>query len=190
MTLPAKANFEQIDAYIVRLRGEKVLLDVHLAELYGVTTKRLNEQVKRNSRRFPPDFIFYLTNQEFNNLKSQNATSSSSNAEWGGRRKRPLAFTEHGAVMAASILSSERAAAVSVYVVRAFVRMRNTLAAHKELATKLEELERRAAGLALKQDELSASTRAQFREVIEALRQLMSSSRTASRPIGFVTPKE
>jgi len=192
MTDSARTGLDQIDNSILLLRGERVLLDMHLARLYGVSTKRLNEQVKRNQGRFPPDFIFYLKDQEITNLKSQFATSSFSVSEWGGRRKRPLAFTEHGAVMAASVLSSAHAVAVSVYVVRAFIRMRNALGVQKELAAKLEELERRTAALTLKHDELSKNTHTQFRQVIEALRQLMTPLPTqpAKHPIGFVTPKE
>jgi hypothetical protein len=107
----------------------------------------------------------------------------------GGRRKNPLAFTEHGALMAASVLNSGRAIQVSVYVVRAFIRLRETLAAHKDLARKLDELERKTQTLALKHDSLAAETHAQFKNVIEALRALMSSPASKRRPIGFVTPK-
>jgi phage regulator Rha-like protein len=153
-------------------------LDSDLSELYGVTTKRLNEQVRRNPARFPPDFIFQLTDQELSRLGR------------GGRRYRPYAFTEHGALMAANLLNSPQAIEVSVYVVRAFVRLRETLATHKELAQKLEALERRTESLALKHDALTGETRAQFKEVIEALRRLMSPSLAAKRPIGFVTPKQ
>jgi hypothetical protein len=192
MTASASAGLDHIDNNILLLRGERVILDMHLARLYGVTTRRLNEQVKRNRRRFPADFVFQLTDQDIKHLMSQNATSSLSSGEWGGRRKRPLAFTEHGAVMAASVLSSDQALVVSVYVVRAFIRMRDALGVHKELAAKLAELERRTATLALKHDELSKSTHTQFRQVIEALRQLMMPipTQSAKRPIGFVTPKD
>jgi hypothetical protein len=107
-------------------RGEhKVLLESDLAALYGVQTRRLNEQVRRNRARFPQDFIFELTPEEFSNLKSQPATSSR-----GGRRKLPLAFTEHGAIMAATVLNTPRAAEVSVYVVRAFVKLRELVGSH------------------------------------------------------------
>jgi ORF6N domain-containing protein len=177
---------EKIGSRIVWLRGEKVLLDSHLARLYGVTTARLNEQVKRNSGRFPADFVFRLTNHELRTLMSQIATSKSRR---GGYRKNPLAFTEHGALMAASVLNSGRAIQVSVYVVRAFIRLRETLAAHKDLAKKLEELERKTEALALKHDALAADTHTQFKEVIEALRRLMSSPAPSRRPIGFVMPK-
>ena len=114
------------------------MMDYDLAALYGVTTARLNEQVRRNAERFPEDFMFQLGKQEFAALMSQIATSNSGR---GGRRKLPYAFTEHGAIMAASVLSSPRAVEVSVYVVRAFVRLRELLASNKELAKKLDELE-------------------------------------------------
>jgi hypothetical protein len=147
---------ERIEKAIIVIRGQKVLLDWDLADLYGVTTARLNEQVKRNQDRFPDDFMFRLTPKEFKNLMSQSATSSSS---WGGRRKLPMAFTEHGAVMAANVLNSPIAVAASIQVVRTFVRLREILASHKDLARKLDELEK-------KYD-------SQFRLVFEAIRQLM-----------------
>jgi hypothetical protein len=170
------------------VRGTKVLLDSDLGDLYGVTTKRLNEQVRRNPARFPPDFMFRLTDQEFSRLRSQFATSNIPSGR-GGRRYAPYAFTEHGALMAANLLNTVRAIEVSVYVVRAFLRLRETLAAHKHLARKLEALERKTETLALKHDSLAAETHAQFKNVIEALRALMSSPAPTRRPIGFVTPK-
>ena len=115
-----------------------MILDSDLAGLYGVTTGRLNEQVRRNAARFPDDFVFHLNPEELANLKSQSATSSSG---WGGRRKPPHAFTEHGAIMAANVLNSPRAVQVSVYVVRAFVRLRRMMVQHKDLASKLDKLE-------------------------------------------------
>jgi len=114
------------------------MLDTDLAHLYGVSVKRLNEQARRNLDRFPPDFMFELNNQEFTILRSQFATSS-----WGGRRYPPFVFTEHGAIMAATILNSTRAIEVSVYVVRAFVQMREAVVAHKEIARRLDALERK-----------------------------------------------
>ena len=113
-------------------------LDSDLAALYGVPVRRLNEQVRRNLPRFPQNFMFQLGNQELAILKSQIATSS-----WGGKRKPPLAFTEHGAIMAATLLNSPRAIEVSVLVVRAFVQMRAALVAHKEIARPLDALERK-----------------------------------------------
>jgi hypothetical protein len=116
------------------MRGEKVILDRDLADLYGVETKRLNEQIRRNRNRFPADFLFRLTNKEVTILKSHFATSR---LDWGGRRKLPYAFTEHGAIMAASVLNTPCAVEMSVFVVRAFVRLRAFLATHKELERKL-----------------------------------------------------
>ena len=154
---------------IVLIRGQRVLLDADLAQLYEVETRRLNEQIKRNMGRFPLDFMFQLTSEEFEILKSQIATSS-----WGGRRKLPLAFTEHGAIMAASVLNSDRAVEMSVYVVRAFVQLRAVLLDHKALADKLTALERRVSH----HDNSLA-------EVIDAIRALMAQPKPANRPIGF-----
>jgi len=150
------------------IRSEKVILDADLAALYGVTTTRLNEQVKRNEDRFPADFAFRLTQEESTNLMSQFATSSSKH---GGRRKLPLVFTEHGAIMAANVLNSRRAVQASVQVVRAFVRLRQMLASNTELARKLEELEKKYDG--------------QFKVVFEAIRQLMSPPLPGRKQIGF-----
>jgi hypothetical protein len=133
----------QIEERIYLVRGQRVMLDSDLAELYGVPTMRLNEQVKRNMERFPEDFMFQLTKEEAANLISQIAISS---LGWGGRRKPPYAFTEHGAIMAASVLRSERAVKVSVHVVRAFVKLRQIVASHRQLAEKMKELEQRLDG--------------------------------------------
>ena len=162
---------ERIERTIFILRGQKVILDEMLASLYGVTTKRLNEQLKRNIGRFPPDFMFQLTAKEFSNLKSQIATSSFG---WGGRRKLPLAFTEHGAIMAASVLHSPKAIEMSVLVVRAFVKLRNLLAAHRQLATKLEELEKKL-----------STHDAQIVVLFDAIRGLMVPPIRPKRRIGF-----
>ena len=127
---------ERVQNRIFFIRGQKVIIDSDLAQLYGVTTGRLNEQVKRNQNRFPTDFMFQLNKDEFENLISHFATSSSN---WGGRRKLPFAFTEHGALMAATVLKTECAAQVSVYVVRAFVQLRRLLESNRELAARLEK---------------------------------------------------
>ena len=132
---------ERITQSILVLRGQRVLLDADLAALYGVTTKHFNQQVRRNLARFPVDFMFLVTEAEMKDLRSQFVTSSS--PSWGGRRYRPYAFTEHGAIMAATILSSDRAVEVSVYVVRAFVKLREMLASNHEIAKKFELLERK-----------------------------------------------
>ncbi len=131
-------SLDRIESLILSIRGRRVILDSDLARLYGVTTARLNEQVKRNPNRFPPDFMFPLSQQEFAALISQNATSKGR----GGRRKLPNVFTEHGALMAANVLNSPRAVQMSVFVVRAFIRMRAALADTRELARKLADLER------------------------------------------------
>ncbi len=152
---------------------QRVLLIEDLASLYGVTTKRLSEQVRRNRRRFPGDFLLSISINEIRNLVPQNAAP-----RWGGRRGQTLAFTEHGAFMAATVLHSPRAVEMSVYVVRAFVRLREVLASNTDLARKLEELEKSVAT----QD---ARTRRQFEEVYKAIRALMTPPAAKSRPIGF-----
>jgi hypothetical protein len=132
-----KAAAVSIDLRILILRHQRVILDTALAELYNVPVKRLNEQTKRNRNRFPADFMFQITPRENKSLKSQFATSKIGR---GGRRSLPYAFTEHGAIMAATVLNSEQAVEMSVFVVRAFVRLREMLAANKELAGRIEEL--------------------------------------------------
>jgi len=132
-------QIDRLDNLIYEVRGQKVMLDADLAAVYGVTTGNLNKAVKRNRDRFPADFAFQLTRQEFTNLIFQNGTSSS---QHGGRRKLPWAYTEHGAIMAANVLNSKRAAQMSVFVVRAFVKMRLALTDNRELARKLTALEK------------------------------------------------
>jgi ORF6N domain len=123
---------------IYLIRGQKVMLDEDLAELYQVETKRLNEQVKRNHIRFPEDFMFILTNKEFANLKSQNATS-----RWGGRRTPPYAFTEFGVLMLSSILNSEMAIQINIHIVRVYSKIREILLNDKDVMLRIEQLERR-----------------------------------------------
>ena len=176
---------EAITQRIVVLREQKVLLDADLAALYGVETRRLNEQVRRNRARFPEDFIFELTAEEFGNLKSQFATSS-----WGGRRKLPMAFTEHGAIMAATVLNTPRAVEVSVYVVRAFVRLRELVGSHRELAKRLDDLEEKTEALAMNHETFSRNTRNQLKQVFDALRELMTPPDPPKRPIGFIAPED
>ena len=132
-------RMEPVEPLIREIRGERVMLDVDLARVYGVTTKRLNEQVRRNAKRFPNDFVFRLTSDEVDSLRSQNATL---NAGRGKHRKYlPYAFTEHGAIMAANVLSSRRAVEMSIHVIRAFVTLRRESGRYAELARKLAELE-------------------------------------------------
>jgi hypothetical protein len=159
---------EQIQSRILVLRGQRVLLDRDLAALYEVTTKRLNEQVRRNPGKFPRDFMFQLTATEASALRSHFATSKPGR---GGRRYRPFAFTEHGAIQAANVLNSDTATAVGVQVVRAFLRLRQLLINHKALAAKLTELDARVGA----HDE-------QLAAVIRAIRHLTSP--LAPRTIG------
>ncbi len=161
---------ESITSRIFLMRGQKVMIDSDLAELYGVSTSRLNEQVRRNIDRFPNDFMFQLTDPEFSDLKSQIATSS-----WGGRRKLPLVFTEQGVSMLSSVLRSKQAVQVNIAIMRAFVQLREMLSTHKELAYKLEELERKVG--------IHDQTIVQL---IEAIRQLMEPPAEKRKQIGFV----
>ena len=160
---------ERIERLVLLIRGHKVMLDSDLAELYGVTTKRLNEQVRRNLSRFPEDFMFQLTELETQLLRSQIATSKEGR---GGRRYLPYAFTEQGVAMLSSVLNSERAIKVNIEIMRAFVRLRRILASHADLARKLDALEK-------KYD-------AQFRVVFDAIRELMKPPESKKRPIGFL----
>lgn len=167
---------KKVGSKILVLRNQKVILDADLAELYGVPVKRLNEQVQRNPERFPPDFLFTLTSPEYQDLKSQNATSSSTH---GGRRYLPKAFTEHGAIMAASVLNSRRAVEMSVFVVRAFVQMREALLRNQKVVAKLSELESRL-------DDQDA----EIQDLVEAIRELMTPAPATNRRIGFEAPAD
>ena len=159
---------EAIERKILLIRGRKVMLDSDLAKLYGVPTFRFNEQVRRNLKRFPEDFMFQLTKDEHRSLISQFAISKIGR---GGRRFLPYVFTEHGALMAANVLKSEKAIEASIYVVRAFAKLREMIASHKDLARRLAELEK-------KYD-------AQFKVVFDAIRQLMEPFPSKPRRIGF-----
>ena len=161
---------ERVEQTIVRIRDEKVILDADLAKLYGVSTKRLNEQVKRNRERFPEDFMFQLTIEEARS--AERSRSQIATLKRGQNLKyRPLAFTEHGAIMAANVLNSKRAVQVSVQIVRAFIRLRQILASNEELARKLNDLEK-------KYDH-------QFKIVFDAIRELMTPPPLGTKPIGF-----
>jgi hypothetical protein len=138
MNKPEYIPDDVISSRIYLIRDKKVMLDHDLAELYQVETRRLNEQVKRNTDRFPEDFMFQLTEQEWENLKSQNATSS-----WGGRRKPPYAFTEHGVLMLSSVLNSSRAIAVNIRIMRIFTKIREMMLTNKDILRKLEQLEQK-----------------------------------------------
>ena len=160
---------EHIDRSILLIRGARVILDMDLAELYGVDTRTLLQAVKRNRERFPPDFSFQLTPEEVQNLKSQFVISS-----WGGRRYPPYAFTEHGVAMLSSVLRSRQAIQVNIGIMRAFMRLRETLSLHKELAGRLAVLERK-----IESHDESIQT------LFEAIRQLMASPVKPRRSIGF-----
>ena len=159
---------------IIVVRGQKVILDSDLAELYGVETRRLNEQVRRNIHKFPEDFMFQLSKDEYDGLKSQIATSSSG---WGGRRKPPLVFTEHGALQAANVLNSTQANKMSVFIVRTFVRLREMVLTNEKLSRKFDHLERRVSD----HDEILV-------DLIREIRKLIDSPKTGGkkRPIGFI----
>ena len=159
---------ERIEQRIVVLRGHKVMLDSDLAALYGVPTKRLNEQVRRNRSRFSTDFMFQLTLQETEMLRSQIATS---NIGRGGRRYAPFVFTEQGVAMLSSVLHSERAIQVNITIMRTFVRLREMITSHRDLSRRLDELEK-------KYD-------AKFKAVFDAIRQLMAPPARPKGQIGF-----
>jgi len=167
---------EQILRTILFIRGKKVILDSDLAKLYGVETRRLNEQVRRNIEKFPEDFMFQLSPEEFKNLKSQIATSSSG---WGGRRKAPLVFTEHGAVQAANVLNSKNAVQMSVFIVRAFVRLREMALTNEKLPRKVSQLENRVSD----HDEILIEIVREIRQLIEAPK-----PKGNKKSIGFISP--
>ena len=165
----ALVPIERIEGAILLIRGEKVMLDADLAFLYGVETKVLVQAIKRNRSRFPADFMFQLTPEEFDGLRSQIVTSKGR----GGRRSSPYAFTEQGVAMLSSVLKSRRAVQVNVEIMRTFVRLRQMLASHADLARKLNALEKRYD--------------AQFRAVFDAIRQLMVPPEPKRKRIGFRT---
>ncbi|MGA0610494.1 ORF6N domain-containing protein [Caldimonas sp. KR1-144] len=174
-----------IESRILTLRGHKVIIDADLAELYGVPTGALNQAVKRNSARFPADFMFQLSTAE----RAEVITNCDHLAKLKFSRSLPFAFTEHGAIQASNALNSPRAIEMGIYVVRAFVRIKQFIASHAELAQRLSELETKTDGLALDHDALSRETRHQIRQILEALRALTAPPDPPKRPIGFVTPE-
>jgi len=157
----------QVERSIRMIRHDKVILDFDLAELYGIEPRALVQAVKRNIDRFPADFMFQLTNQEFKDLKFQSGTSS----QWGGRRTPPYAFSEQGVAMLSSVLHSPCAVKVNIEIMRTFVRLRRILASHADLSERLEQLEQ-------KYDD-------QFRVVFDAIRQLMRPDEAEKKQIGF-----
>jgi ORF6N domain len=172
----------EIAQRIQLIRGQRVILDADLAAFYGGTTKRFNQQVNRNLARFPAGFMFQLDEEEFASLRLQIATSNADGSPKGGRggrRYAPMAFTEHGAIMASMVLNSPRATELSIYVVQAFVELRSMLATNRELSNKLHLLERKVT----KHDQAIS-------ELIDSMRQLLAAPEVHKRPIGFVHPQE
>lgn len=161
----------KVDALIYSIRGQRVMMDSDLAAIYGVTTGRLNQQVRRNAERFPADFMFQLSSEEYGDLMLQIATSKSGS---GGRRKSPLVFTQEGVAMLSGVLNSPRAVQANIAIMRGFAQLRRTLALHKELAARLERLEGRVGG----HDE-------DIREVFAAIRGLMQPPAEPRKRIGF-----
>ena len=170
-----KAAAVSIDLRILILRHQRIILDSALADLYNVPVKRLNEQTKRNGKRFPADFMFQLTPRENRSLKSQFATAKNGR---GGRRTLPYAFTEHGAIMAATVLNSGQAVEMSIFVVRAFVRLRQALAANRELAARIEELEKHL--------DTHDGT---IQNIIQVIKNLMEPALSRRSKIGFALPR-
>jgi len=174
MTETLVVSDERVERSILLIRGRKVMLDADLAELYGVPTKVLNQAIKRNWQRFPQDFMFQLDEQEVASMRSQSVTASDGTASRRNIRYLPYAFSEHGVIMAASVLNTQRAMEMSVYVVRAFVRLRELVGANKEIIAKLDQLERRIVG----HDKAIIS-------LFDAIRQLMKIEDKGRKAIGF-----
>ena len=177
---------------ILFIRGKKVMLDKDLAEMYGVLTKRLNEQVKRNIKRFPSDFMFQLTKEEAENLISQNAISSSkiktknlksqiATSSYGGTRKLPYAFTEQGVAMLSSVLNSDTAIDVNIKIIRIFTKMRELLLDNKDILLKLEQLERKVS----KQDIKVNKHEREMEMIFSAIKELLNPTAPKREPIDF-----
>ncbi len=176
----------RIEPRIQLVRGVKVIIDADLAELYGVPTKRLNEQVKRNIERFPSDFLFQLTDAE----KAEVVANCDHLAKLKYSRTRPHAFTEHGAIQAANVLASAQAVEMGIYVVRAFVKLREAAIEHRDLSRRLDVLEEKTEALAMDHESFSRNTRVQLRQLLDALRELTTHPDPPKRPIGFVPPED
>lgn len=182
MTDPDILLLPRIEHQILVIRGQKVMVDADLAALYGVPTKALNQAVKRNIARFPSDFMFQLTDVE----KSEVVTNCDHLVKLKFSKSLPFAFTEYGAVAIANVLASPQAVEMGIYVVRAFVRLRDAAGLHKDLAERLKQLEEKTEALDGRYGNFSQTTRAQLRQVFDALRELTISPEQPKRPIGFV----
>jgi hypothetical protein len=176
----------RIESRILIVRGQRVIVDADLARLYGVPTKRLNEQVKRNLERFPSDFMFRLSVAE----RAEVVADCDHLQALKYSKALPLVFTEHGAIQAANVLASPRAVEMGIYVVRAFVRLKQASTSHAELARRLAELEERTANLELGHDSLSRTARLEIQQLFDAVRALMAPPDPPKRPIGFITPQD
>ncbi len=176
----------RIESRILVVRGLKAIIDADLAALYDVPTKALNQAIKRNAERFPQDFMFQLTAEE----KTQVVTNCDHLQRLKFSKALPCAFTEHGAIQAANVLNSPRAVEMGIYIVRAFVRLKEAAATHADLARRLTELEDKTEGLALSHDTFSRNTRTQLKQIFDALRELMVPPDPPKRPIGFIHPTE
>ena len=186
---PTSTPLVSIDSSILQIRGHKVMIDTDLAALYGVPTKALNQAIKRNAQRFPQDFMFQLSLAE----KQEVVTNCDHLAKLKFSKMLPFAFTEHGAIQAANVMNSTQAVEMSVYVVRAFVRLREAIISNKELAHRLDELENKADLMELKHDSFEHNTRVQLKQIFEAMRGLMATpepEQPKKRAIGFVEHEE
>jgi ORF6N domain len=176
----------RIEGRIQVIRGLRVMIDVDLAALYGVQTKRLNEQVKRNRERFPADFLFQLNATE----KAEVVANCDHLQKLKFSKVLPYAFTEHGAIQAANVLASTQAVEMGIYVVRAFVHLREALSTNAEVSKRLAELEMKTESLELSHDTFSRNTRLQLRQLLDAVRELTTSPDPPKRSIGFVPQEE
>ncbi len=177
-----------IQSRILALREQRVMPDADFAQLYGVETRVLVQAVKRNLARFPEHFMFQLSAEEWAALRSQSVISNTEGR--GGRRTAPYAFTEQGVAMLSTVLGSTRAIAVNIEIMRTFVRVRALAATHGDLAKRLAELEEKTEALAMNHDTFSRNTRAQLKQVFDALRELVTPPDPPKWPIGFINPED
>lgn len=184
--MSATVLLPRIEARIQTIRGQRVMIDSDLAEVYGVLTKALNQAVKRNAGRFPGDFMFQLNEAE----KTEVVTNCDHLRKLKFSKVLPYAFTEHGAIQAANVLASAQAVEMGIYVVRAFVQLRQAASLHADLAKRLTQLELTTERLEMSHDTFSRNTRAQLRQVMDALKELMEPPQSPKRPIGFITPDD
>lgn len=176
----------RLESRIQTIRGQRVMIDSDLADVYGVLTKALNQAVKRNAGRFPGDFMFQLNEAE----KTEVVTNCDHLQKLKYSKVLPYAFTEHGAIQAANVLASAQAVEMGIYVVRAFVQLRQAASLHADLAKRLTQLELTTERLEMSHDTFSRNTRAQLKQVFDALRELMEPPAAPKRPIGFITPED